>query len=182
MCLLIGPTGVGKTLLLKTLQTGNYHASKGSAVEAGEDFPATIPTTGTNLMNIVVHKKKEVTVRELGGSMGPIWHSYYKDQDAFMVDVSNRCQVSAACIQLLEMLSHSQTSSTPVLILLNKKDVPSIMSNSEIEWLLRLEDTRQHATQKITVLEISAKTGLGLDRVSRWIFDNHREPAPQTQS
>lgn len=184
MCLLIGPAGTGKTLLLKTLQTGNYHVSKGSTVEARDDVPATIPTTGTNLINIVVHKKKEVTVRELGGSMGPIWNKYYKDVDAilFMVDVSNRCQISAACIQLLEMLSHPHTGSTPVLLLLNKKDVSSGMSRSEMEWLLRLEETLKQATQKITIMETSGKTGLGLDRVSRWIYDNHQEPAVQTQS
>lgn len=42
---------------------------------------------GTNLVNVVVHKKKEVTVRELGGSMGPIWHNYYKDVDAILARV-----------------------------------------------------------------------------------------------
>ena len=41
--------------------------------------------TGTNLMNVMVHKKKEVTVRELGGSMGPIWKNYYSNASAILV-------------------------------------------------------------------------------------------------
>lgn len=43
--------------------------------------------TGTNLVNITVHKKQEVTVREVGGSMGPIWPNYYKNANAIMVSV-----------------------------------------------------------------------------------------------
>ena len=41
--------------------------------------------TGTNLVNVMVHKKKEVTVRELGGSMGPIWKNYYSSAGAILV-------------------------------------------------------------------------------------------------
>ena len=39
----------------------------------------------------------------------------------YVIDVSNRCQVAGACIQLLMMLTHAQTVNTPVLILLNKQ-------------------------------------------------------------
>ncbi|XP_025079258.1 ADP-ribosylation factor-like protein 16 [Pomacea canaliculata] len=176
MCLLIGPSGVGKTLLLKTLQTGNYSGSK-SFTDSLEDVPSTIPTTGTNLVNITVHKKQEVTVREVGGSMGPIWPNYYKNANAimYMLDLSNRCQVSAACIQLLTMLIHPCNAATPILVLLNKKDLSSVTTSTEIKWLLHLEELKEQATHKITILEVSAKTGLGLDQVARWIHDNHRK-------
>ena len=62
------------------------------------------------------------------------------------------------------------------------RDLPSAMSRSEIEWLLRLEETCQHTTQKITLLEISGKTGQGLDQVARWIYENHKEPITQSHS
>lgn len=41
--------------------------------------------TGTNLTNVVVYKKLQVTIREVGGTMGPIWQNYYKDARAIMV-------------------------------------------------------------------------------------------------
>ena len=40
---------------------------------------------GTNLVNVTVGKKTEVTLRELGGSMAPVWPTYYKDSPAIMV-------------------------------------------------------------------------------------------------
>lgn len=162
------------------MQAGNYNSSKGSTQS---DVPATVPTTGTNLVNIVVHKRKEVTVRELGGSMGPIWKNYFKEASVilYVIDASNRCQVAAACIELLRVLSHPLTSTTSVLLLLNKYDVPCVMSRSEIEWLFRLDELQEHATQKLTVLEVSARTGKGLDQVARWIYENYKDPAAAAQ-
>ena len=40
---------------------------------------------GTNLVNIAVGKKTDVTLRELGGNIAPIWSTYYKDSPAIMV-------------------------------------------------------------------------------------------------
>ena len=36
-------------------------------------------------MNISFGKRQEITVRELGGCMAPIWHNYYKDCHAVLV-------------------------------------------------------------------------------------------------
>ncbi|XP_064225683.1 ADP-ribosylation factor-like protein 16 isoform X3 [Aotus nancymaae] len=71
MCLLLGATGVGKTLLVKRLQEVTSGDGKG---DLGEP-PPTRPTVGTNLTDIVAQRK--ITIRELGGCMGPIWSSYY---------------------------------------------------------------------------------------------------------
>jgi len=40
---------------------------------------------GTNLVNVTVGKKTDIKLRELGGSMAPIWPTYYKDSPAVMV-------------------------------------------------------------------------------------------------
>lgn len=107
-CLLLGATGVGKSLLGKRLR--NIRASWGSrgagpgwgcvarfcpvlnapaqlcsrdgAKELGEP-PATLPTVGTNLTDLTLHRR--VTLRELGGCMGPIWPSYYGECSAVLV-------------------------------------------------------------------------------------------------
>ncbi|XP_020922121.1 ADP-ribosylation factor-like protein 16 isoform X5 [Sus scrofa] len=71
MCLLLGATGVGKTLLVKRLQQLSSRDGKGDL----GDPPPTRPTVGTNLTDIVAQRK--ITIRELGGCMGPIWSSYY---------------------------------------------------------------------------------------------------------
>ena len=38
-------------------------------------------------MNVTTLKKTEVTVREIGGAMAPIWNKYYKDASAIMVNM-----------------------------------------------------------------------------------------------
>lgn len=40
-------------------------------------------------MTVTTLKKTEVTVREMGGAMGPIWHNYYKDAHAVIVSNVN---------------------------------------------------------------------------------------------
>ena len=53
---------------------------------------------GTNLVNISVGKKADVTLRELGGSMAPIWPTYYKDSPAVMVINAPTC--ANQCLQM----------------------------------------------------------------------------------
>ncbi|KAG9473548.1 hypothetical protein GDO78_004053 [Eleutherodactylus coqui] len=76
---------------------------------------------GTNLTDLTIQRTR-VTVREVGGSMVPIWPSYYKDCPAvlFIVDAANINQVSASCIQLLSVLSAPALSTVPVLVVFNK--------------------------------------------------------------
>lgn len=165
MCLLLGATGVGKTLLLKRLQKFIVHGLD----ELGTP-PSTLPTVGTNLTDLTV-KKKKVTVRELGGCMGPIWPSYFKDCSSviFMVDLANIAQISSSCIQLLSVLSAEPLSKASVLILFNKRDMPCTMSLIEIKSLFRMDDIVASATQPITTLEVSARSGEGLKEVMSWL-------------
>ncbi|XP_059734594.1 ADP-ribosylation factor-like protein 16 isoform X4 [Bos taurus] len=116
MCLLLGATGVGKSLLVKRLQKLSSRDGKGDL----GDPPPTRPTVGTNLTDIVAQKK--ITIRELGGCMGPIWSSYYGNCHSllFMVDASNPTQLSASCVQLLGLLSAEELAKASVLILFNK--------------------------------------------------------------
>ncbi|XP_010786627.1 ADP-ribosylation factor-like protein 16 isoform X1 [Notothenia coriiceps] len=165
ICLLLGATGVGKTLLLKRLQKLSLHGLE----ELGET-PSTLPTVGTNLTDLKL-KKKKVTLRELGGCMGPIWPSYFKDCSSviFMVDSANIAQISASCIQLLSVLSAEHLHNASVLILFNKRDMPCTMSLVEIKSLFRMDDIIASATQPITTQELSARSGQGLQEVLSWL-------------
>ncbi|XP_027018039.2 ADP-ribosylation factor-like protein 16 isoform X1 [Tachysurus fulvidraco] len=170
MCLLLGATGVGKTLLLKRLQN---LCQKGEADDLGEP-PATMPTVGTNLTDLTLRKRR-VTVRELGGCMGPIWPSYFRDCTSviFMVDSANITQISSSCIQLLFVLSAESLRSASVLVLFNKSDLQCTMSLEEMKSLFRMGDIIASAPQSITVLEISARSGEGLQEIINWLDSNH---------
>ncbi|NXC30348.1 ARL16 protein, partial [Campylorhamphus procurvoides] len=136
--------------------------------ELGEP-PATLPTVGTNLTDLRLPRR--VTVRELGGCMGPIWPSYYSECSAllFVVDASNPTQVSSSCIQLLSVLSAPPLASVPVLVLFNKIDLPCYMSLTEMKSLFRMQDIVSCAMQPITMLETSARDGTGLGDVLQWL-------------
>ncbi|XP_071254726.1 ADP-ribosylation factor-like protein 16 isoform X1 [Salvelinus alpinus] len=166
MCLLLGATGVGKTLLLKRLQKLSV---RDGTTDLGEP-PVTLPTVGTNLTDLTL-KRKRVTVRELGGCMGPIWPSYYTDCSSviFMVDSANTTQVSSSCIQLLSVLSAEPLHTASVLVLFNKRDLPCTMSLVEMMSLFRMDDIIASATQPITTLELSARSGQGLQEVLGWL-------------
>ncbi|XP_021481501.1 ADP-ribosylation factor-like protein 16 [Oncorhynchus mykiss] len=166
MCLLLGATGVGKTLLLKRLQKLSV---RDGTTDLGEP-PVTLPTVGTNLTDLTL-KRKRVTVRELGGCMSPIWPSYYTDCSSviFMVDSANTTQISSSCIQLLSVLSAEPLHTASVLVIFNKRDLPCTMSLVEMMSLFRMDDIIASATQPITTVELSARSGQGLQEVLGWL-------------
>lgn len=170
MCLLLGATGVGKTLLLKRLQK---LCQIDPCADLGE-APVTLPTVGTNLTDLILKKKKKITVRELGGCMGPIWPKYYFDCKSviFVVDCVNAEQISSSCIQLLSVLSAESLLSAAVLILFNKRDLLCSMSLVELKSLFRMDDIIRSAPQFVTTLEVSARSGQGLQDVIHWLSSN----------
>ncbi|KAM5274211.1 ADP-ribosylation factor-like protein 16 isoform 1-T1 [Ctenodactylus gundi] len=175
MCLLLGAAGVGKTLLVKRLQNilPRRLCSRDGKGGLGEP-PPTRPTVGTDLTDIMA--PGNITIRELGGCMGPIWSSYYGNCHSllFMVDASNPAQLSASCVQLLGVLSAEQLAEASVLILFNKIDLPCYMTLEEVKSLIRLSDIITCAKQNISTAEISARTGTGLGTVLHWLQDQHR--------
>lgn len=97
MCLCLGPTGSGKTLLLKTLQNR----------EAFDTMSSTVPTIGTNLVTVRFGNQKQISIREVGGEMAPIWRNYYSCVRSiiYVVDASNLCQIAAAGVLLYTILA-----------------------------------------------------------------------------
>ncbi|XP_074703023.1 ADP-ribosylation factor-like protein 16 [Strix aluco] len=171
-CLLLGAAGGGKSLVTRRLRQLSAPAGP---TELGEP-PPTLPTVGTDLTDLRLPRR--VTVRELGGCMGPVWPSYYGECSAllFVVDAANPTQVSSSCVQLLSVLSAPPLASVPVLVLFNKIDLPCYMSLAEMKSLFRMQDIVSCATQPITTLETSARDGTGLADVLQWLRATLRDP------
>lgn len=170
--LVLGPEGVGKTVMLKRLKTLTAQQNLAQAQQKQElgEAPSTVPTIGVNLVTLTHHRKK-YTFRELGGAMGPIWNNYFKEAAClvYVIDMANQTQIASACIQLLEVLSSKQTQEMAVLLIFNKIDSPDCMSMSEISAIMRLREVLANARQDITVLECSFREGTGLDRILKWL-------------
>lgn len=105
-CLCLGPTGSGKSLLLRKLQDRHIV----------DNTTSTVPTVGTNLVTVPLLDQIQVIIRELGGSMAPLWHHYYQDikKVMFVVDASNLCQIAAAGVLLYTILSEPKLQSAKV--------------------------------------------------------------------
>jgi signal recognition particle receptor subunit beta len=113
-------------------------------------------------------------VREIGGVMLQLWPQYYHDCGMllYVIDASQTTQVSAACVELYHTLEHEALSAVPVLIFLNKMDLPSSLDRGTIDLLFRLPELMRSASQPITVVEGSAVTGAGLDEVLSWVCEH----------
>lgn len=174
-CLLIGAEGSGKSLLLRRLkwlsQQQLYKAKKSAKAPPLPAAPATIPTVGTNLEALDVDTKRNVTVRELGGAMAPIWSESYDDCRSviFLVDRSNTMHLSASTILLLEALSADALKNKPFLLVLGKSDLPNIVNLRETSNILRLDDMKQTCSQSIDVTEASGYNGEGIHYILQWI-------------
>lgn len=103
-CLCLGPTGSGKTLLLKRLQN-----------EQVDETSTSIPTIGTNIFTLK-YEGVWVEIREVGGTIAPLWSKYYNSWSKilYVVDVSNLCQISAAGVLLYTILTDPKCTNSKV--------------------------------------------------------------------
>ena len=181
-CLILGPEGVGKTLLLKKLlalraQEGQKRSSRQSGECPTTGVLPTIPTVGTNLEQLSLGKKLACSLREYGSSMAPLWRSAYEDccMVLYMVDTSNPTQIAAATVLLLEVLSSSTLKDKPFLIFFNKQDSAFRMSLVELKSIMRLDDIVESAGQPITIVHGSCTTNEGLGDILQWLTENTQQ-------
>ncbi|XP_057670766.1 ADP-ribosylation factor-like protein 16 isoform X1 [Diorhabda carinulata] len=160
MIICLGPVGSGKTLLLKSLKNSSNVDSTTTAV----------PTNGTDIINIKI-EDTSYQIRELGGSMAPIWPKYFTNVNKiiYLVDASNLCQISAAGVLLYTVLVHPLLKNTPILLVLSKMDASYRQMRNEALLMLQMRRLQKEATQKITITEYSAITGEGKKDIINWI-------------
>ncbi|KAK4885710.1 hypothetical protein RN001_001981 [Aquatica leii] len=151
MALCLGPTGSGKTLLLKKLQN----------TEQVDETSSSVPTVGTMIFRIK-RQHFEFAVRELGGTMAPLWKKYYSGvtKVIYVVDASNLCQISAAGVLLYEILAHPLLKSTKFLLVLTKMDASYRQMRNEALLMLQINNLQKEIRHDIKIIETSAITGL----------------------
>lgn len=99
MLLCVGPEGTGKTLLLRRLAN----------LTKTDLNLTTVPTVGMNIATIPQGPElPPISIRELGGSMAPIWHSYFGGvrKVMYVIDAVNLTQLGEATMLFMDMLSH----------------------------------------------------------------------------
>lgn len=107
----MGATGSGKTLLLRKLQ-------KKCEID---ETTSSVPTVGTSMFKMKMPNNKSIIIRELGGTVAPLWHHYYNfvEKIIFVVDTSNLCQISASGILLYSILTEPVLKNCKVLETIN---------------------------------------------------------------
>lgn len=179
-CLVLGPQGAGKSLLLKKLKLfcGQKQKRSNEANLTGDnerEILPTLPTVGSTVEEIKLDKNSTCLLKEYGGCMAPVWNTAYSDCDlvVYVIDGSNSTQISASTILLLEALGHSELKNKPFLVVFNKLDCQCAMSLTEYKSVMRLDDILGNAPQHVHVVQGSCAEGTALlGHIQEWIVQH----------
>ena len=203
MILCLGTVGSGKSVLLKELQLheakrektkeGKSNGNVDNAKIASDNATAnTIPTIGTNLVTLTppgqnrkpglsggsgLNQETEpecVVVREVGGSMAPLWHSYIESGRTravlYVVDASSPETVGASTIHLVELLHRPGLEPAQVMVVFTKTDLPSARTLGEIVAVMRLGQISAASKQIVRHVSFSCKECKDKENIST-IYD-----------
>ena len=169
--LLLGCAGVGKTLLVRHLSR-LYGHRLAEAQERGMSL-ATTSTTGMEFDDLTLGKHT-FTLREVGSPMLRMWHKYFPGTKvfAFVVDISLPSGVSAACMELYNLLAADALRGKPCFLILNKADAPYTIEPERVAGIFRLADLRAGDPKRVLQLHtVSALTGAGLEGLAQAMSD-----------
>ncbi|KAK7081033.1 ADP-ribosylation factor-like protein 16 [Halocaridina rubra] len=161
MILCVGPEGTGKTLLLRRLLNLNKP----------DVSLTTVPTVGVNIVTLREREMLPIDIRELGGSMSPIWHNYYAGvtKVIYVIDGVNLTQLGEATLLFMELLENPKLKGVPVAIVMNKNDSAMSRGSNELLNVMRFNDLKECVTQQLTTFEVSAILGKGLRPLLKWV-------------
>ncbi|KAJ8673705.1 hypothetical protein QAD02_004967 [Eretmocerus hayati] len=163
MCLCLGPSKSGKTMLLKKL--------RGDKID---ESTQTIQTDGVNIYRVRNSDKRyDIMIRELGGNMAPTWNQHLEkvQKVMYVVDTSNLCQISAAGVLLYSLLIEPKLETANFALILTKMDLSYRQMRNEALLMLHFFRLQKEVHQKITVFETSGVSGQGIEELRDWIFD-----------
>ena len=140
-----------------------------------EEYIQTLPTLGVNNELLEV-EGIFMEVYEIGGAekVRALWRTYSKLANGvvFVMDATDKNRFILAREEIRRLFLGDKTAKSlivpdlPLLVLLNKQDVPGCVPTSEIEEMLELQALPVRASK---VLECSAKTGENLADGFKWL-------------
>ncbi|RLN59082.1 hypothetical protein BBJ29_004377 [Phytophthora kernoviae] len=161
--LIVGLDDAGKTTLLEQLK-GIFGKKPGIPLDK---IP---PTVGLNIARVDISRSR-IIFWDLGGQerLRAIWNKYYSESHGivFVVDSANERRFEEAKQTLHAMLSNTELSGVPLLVLANKMDLENARTVNYISGMLDLE-RHQGA---VASYPICALTRDGIEVAMNWLVD-----------
>ncbi|KAG1693327.1 hypothetical protein DVH05_023791 [Phytophthora capsici] len=161
--LIVGLDDAGKTTLLEQLK-GIFGKKPGIPLDK---IP---PTVGLNIARVDIRRSR-IIFWDLGGQerLRAIWNKYYSESHGivFVIDSANEGRFQEAKKTLHAMLSNSELTGVPLLVLANKMDLDSAQTVNHISGMLDLEG-HQGA---VASYPICALTREGIEGAMNWLVD-----------
>lgn len=133
----------------------------------------TIPTVGINLEQISFSEIDfDLHVLDMGGQKNfrLLWVDYLNTVDVilYVIDSSDHERLEETLNELRKMLVLTEASAVPILLLLNKIDLPNTINSSNITE--KLSEFSELANRDWDIIETSAVTSKGLVEMFKWIY------------
>uniref|UniRef100_A0A8C1N8X7 ADP-ribosylation factor-like 8Bb n=2 Tax=Cyprinus carpio TaxID=7962 RepID=A0A8C1N8X7_CYPCA len=151
----------GKTTFVNVIASGQFN----------EDM---IPTVGFNMRKVT---KGNVTIKiwDIGGQprFRSMWERYCRGVNAivYMVDSADREKVEASRNELHNLLDKPQLQGIPVLVLGNKRDLPSALDEKQIIEKMNLSAIQD---REICCYSISCKEKDNIDITLQWLIQHSK--------
>ncbi len=117
-------------------------------------------------------KNLELLMWDLGGQylLRSQWRHYYAGAFVviFVIDGSNRAQLADASHELRTMMREPLLRSTHLLILLNKMDLPDVVTPTEVVQLMGLDQAKE---MPYHIQPTCGATGDGIADALNWVVD-----------
>ncbi|CAG5980207.1 ADP-ribosylation factor-like protein 8B-A [Menidia menidia] len=158
---LVGLQYSGKTTFVNVIASGHF----------SEDM---IPTVGFNMRKVT---KGNVTIKiwDIGGQprFRSMWERYCRGVNAivYMVDAADREKVEASRNELHNLLDKPQLQGIPVLVLGNKRDLPSALDEKQLIEKMNLAAIQD---REICCYSISCKEKDNIDITLQWLIQHSK--------
>ncbi|EPY35384.1 ADP-ribosylation factor-like 2 [Angomonas deanei] len=161
---------------MRILMLGLDNAGKTTCVKkfCGKETNSISPTLGFQITAFTFNGCT-LNVWDVGGqqSLRSYWRNYFESTDGliWVVDSNDAVRLRDCKEELHALLQEERLAGASLLIFLNKIDIPTALSPSEIEEILDV-DTIRKGKRHVHLCSCSARTGEGLLEGMTWIVSD----------